>query len=434
MRPWRELGVGRPLTPDIVAEARRVARRRVVIKERQGSPVFDELGVDTVVGGRKSRIAYGVITAETARRSGRRGVDVATSARTVNADDGQTAAAWSSSVRRPSGKTAFCIELAGGCPRKSSPPIRCKCIAGMDIGTAKPTRSRARRRPAPRHRLGRAGRRVQRGGLSSACTGGHRRHSRAGQAADFVRRYRAVHPRRRGRVFIPRAGRGLGVAPPTWRKKPSAWAVRRCTPACGRWIRRPRPGCIRTICAGSSGRWKCTNAPGGRCRSICARPEAKVRRFDLLMFGLDPPSRRAVRAHQPPGTRADSQPGSSRKWPLLLERGLDEDDVSMKGLGYKEIIGYLQGPLRPGRGHHAAAAGHPPLRPPAADMVSRRQAHPMARPVRVRHYGRRRRPRVPRSCTLASSFRRIDEIRRARRPGSIFPSPSTLLRSAAYSR
>lgn len=61
MRPWRELGVGRPLTPDVVAEARRVARRRVVIKERQHSPVFDELDVDTVIGGRKSRIAYGVI-------------------------------------------------------------------------------------------------------------------------------------------------------------------------------------------------------------------------------------------------------------------------------------------------------------------------------------------------------------------------------------
>lgn len=61
MRPWRELGVGRPLTPAVVDDARRVARRRVVIKERQGSPVFDELGVTTVVGGRKSRIAYGVI-------------------------------------------------------------------------------------------------------------------------------------------------------------------------------------------------------------------------------------------------------------------------------------------------------------------------------------------------------------------------------------
>lgn len=61
MRPWRELGVAKPLTRSIIEEACRVARRRVVIKERQGSPVFDELGVDTIVGGRKSRIAYGVI-------------------------------------------------------------------------------------------------------------------------------------------------------------------------------------------------------------------------------------------------------------------------------------------------------------------------------------------------------------------------------------
>lgn len=63
MRPWRELGVGRPLTPSVVAEACRVARRRVVIKERSGSPVFGELGVDAVIGGRKSRIAYGIIDA-----------------------------------------------------------------------------------------------------------------------------------------------------------------------------------------------------------------------------------------------------------------------------------------------------------------------------------------------------------------------------------
>lgn len=63
MRPWRALGVGRPLTREVMAEARRVARRRVVVKERQGSPVFEELGVDEIVGGRKSRIAYGIIDA-----------------------------------------------------------------------------------------------------------------------------------------------------------------------------------------------------------------------------------------------------------------------------------------------------------------------------------------------------------------------------------
>lgn len=61
MRPWRELGVAKPLTRDVVDEARRVARRRVVIKERHGSDVFAELGVENAVGGRKSRVAYGVI-------------------------------------------------------------------------------------------------------------------------------------------------------------------------------------------------------------------------------------------------------------------------------------------------------------------------------------------------------------------------------------
>lgn len=86
MRPWRELGVGRPLTKDIVAQARRVAKRRVVIKERQGSPVFDELGVDAVVGGRKSRVAYGIITAGDGPSVA---VDAASMVRATSAADGE---------------------------------------------------------------------------------------------------------------------------------------------------------------------------------------------------------------------------------------------------------------------------------------------------------------------------------------------------------
>lgn len=61
--PLREIVDDRPLDRASVQEARRVARRRVVIKERRGSPVFQELGVTTVIGGRKSRIAYGIIPA-----------------------------------------------------------------------------------------------------------------------------------------------------------------------------------------------------------------------------------------------------------------------------------------------------------------------------------------------------------------------------------
>lgn len=81
MKPWRELGVARPLTPAVVAQACRVARRRVVIKERSGSAVFEELGVDDVVGGRKSRIAYGVIDAARRRAAAGEGIDARTGER-----------------------------------------------------------------------------------------------------------------------------------------------------------------------------------------------------------------------------------------------------------------------------------------------------------------------------------------------------------------
>lgn len=61
MEPWRKLGHPEPLTKEIIGEARRVARRRVVVKERSHSPVFAELGIDNIVGGKGSRIAYGVV-------------------------------------------------------------------------------------------------------------------------------------------------------------------------------------------------------------------------------------------------------------------------------------------------------------------------------------------------------------------------------------
>jgi len=61
MRPWRALACYKPLTRAAIAAASRVTRRRVVVKERSGSPVFAELGLTRVVGGRKSRIAYGIL-------------------------------------------------------------------------------------------------------------------------------------------------------------------------------------------------------------------------------------------------------------------------------------------------------------------------------------------------------------------------------------
>ncbi|MDI3279956.1 MAG: class I SAM-dependent methyltransferase [Bacillota bacterium] len=59
LEPFRPLANPAPLSPEAVAEARRVARRRVVLKERRGSPEFARLGFVHLLGGRSSRVAYG---------------------------------------------------------------------------------------------------------------------------------------------------------------------------------------------------------------------------------------------------------------------------------------------------------------------------------------------------------------------------------------
>ena len=61
MNALRSLADLRALTEETIAEARRVANKRVVMKERQGSAEFERLGFSEIVGGRYSRIAYGVM-------------------------------------------------------------------------------------------------------------------------------------------------------------------------------------------------------------------------------------------------------------------------------------------------------------------------------------------------------------------------------------
>ncbi|MEQ8174049.1 MAG: class I SAM-dependent methyltransferase [Syntrophomonadaceae bacterium] len=60
--PLRSLANHEPLSLEVIAEARRVARHRVVVKERHGSSEFERLGIDNIVGGHHSTLAYGVIT------------------------------------------------------------------------------------------------------------------------------------------------------------------------------------------------------------------------------------------------------------------------------------------------------------------------------------------------------------------------------------
>jgi len=64
MIPLRALADKSAVTPDTVAQARRAARRRVVIKNVAGSPLWTELGIRHLVKGSSSRIEYGIVEAD----------------------------------------------------------------------------------------------------------------------------------------------------------------------------------------------------------------------------------------------------------------------------------------------------------------------------------------------------------------------------------
>lgn len=57
---WRNHAATMPLTPDMIEEACRVARRRVVLKERKYSGEFERLGFQTILDS-PSSFAFGVI-------------------------------------------------------------------------------------------------------------------------------------------------------------------------------------------------------------------------------------------------------------------------------------------------------------------------------------------------------------------------------------
>ena len=57
----RPLADKNPLSPEIIAEARRVAKNRVVMKEHSGNSEFERLGFEILGGGKYSSVAFGVI-------------------------------------------------------------------------------------------------------------------------------------------------------------------------------------------------------------------------------------------------------------------------------------------------------------------------------------------------------------------------------------
>lgn len=61
LRPLRGLADPRPVSAAAVAAARRIARRRVVLKEAAGSGEFARLGFTEIVGGKYSSVHYGIL-------------------------------------------------------------------------------------------------------------------------------------------------------------------------------------------------------------------------------------------------------------------------------------------------------------------------------------------------------------------------------------
>lgn len=61
INPLREIADGDPVSLEAVAEAKRVARHRVVLKENSRSLEFARLGFEKICGGRYAPIHYGVI-------------------------------------------------------------------------------------------------------------------------------------------------------------------------------------------------------------------------------------------------------------------------------------------------------------------------------------------------------------------------------------
>jgi len=64
LNPIRPLADNSPLTKEVIVEACRVAKFRVVMKEHNGSPEFERLGFEVVDGGKYSSVAFGVINKE----------------------------------------------------------------------------------------------------------------------------------------------------------------------------------------------------------------------------------------------------------------------------------------------------------------------------------------------------------------------------------
>lgn len=239
------------------------------------------------------------------------------------------------------GKTEFCIELARRLPAEIVTADSMQVYRGMDVGTAKPTE--AERGGVPHH------------GIDLAepdeefNVADYRRHALAAIAA--------IHAR--GKLPILSGGTGLYVRAVVdeflFPEKGADWAFRRRLEAEAERVGRPaiharlravdpetarrlHPNDLRRVVRAL----EVYERTGRPLSEHLREAEGKGSPFDLLMFGLTRP-REELYARINQRVHEQIRAGLVEEVASLLKRGLDENDVSMKGLGYKELIGHLHG-------------------------------------------------------------------------------------------
>jgi len=239
------------------------------------------------------------------------------------------------------GKTAFCIELAQRVPAEVVTADSMQVYRGMDIGTAKPTP--AERRGVPHHCIDLVD-------PEEECNvADYRRHALEAIAA--------IH--RRGKLPILSGGTGLYVRAVVddflFPDRGADWELRRRleeeAQRLGRAALHARlkevdpetaarlhPNDLRRVVRAL----EVYERTGRPLSEHLKEARGKESMFDLLMFGLTRP-REELYERINRRVLEQIEAGLVDEVAALMRRGLDEDDVAMQGLGYKEIIGYLKG-------------------------------------------------------------------------------------------
>lgn len=239
------------------------------------------------------------------------------------------------------GKTAFCIELARRVPAEVVTADSMQVYRGMDIGTAKP--SVEERHGVPHHGIDLVE-------PDEECN-----------VADY-RRYALktigdIHAR--GKLPILSGGTGLYVRAVVdeflFPERGADWEFRRRLEEDAKRLGRAaiherlrqvdpetaarlHPNDLRRVVRAL----EVYERTGRPLSEHLRQARGKGSPFDLLMFGLIRPRHKL---YERINERVLDQirAGLVEEVAALMQRGLDEDDVSMKGLGYKEIIAYLKG-------------------------------------------------------------------------------------------